>query len=142
VGKEQATIKTIIIHGERMTRLLYLPDDATIIQIEVDIPSKQLAAAINAGLKPVPQLEESPDRLSARLVGNSVIVFPWRMHENYSKVKQYSNLTRRQREVLELAMNGYSKIQIAERMGISRRTVAYHLKSIKTLIQKGDAAGL
>lgn len=124
-----------------MTRLLYLPDDATIIQIEVDIPSRQLAAAINAGLKPVPQLGGGPDRLSARPVGNSVIVFPYRIHEHNPKVLKYSSLTRRQKEVLELAMNGYSNIQIAERMGISRRTVAYHLKSIKTLIQKGNSTG-
>jgi DNA-binding CsgD family transcriptional regulator len=46
-----------------------------------------------------------------------------------------NGLTRRQREVLELASHGYNNEEIARMMGISRRTVSYHLKGIKAQIK-------
>jgi DNA-binding CsgD family transcriptional regulator len=124
-----------------MTRLLYLPDDATIIQLEVEITPRQLSAAVNAGLKPVPQLTGSAHKLSASLVGNTVIVFPQHMHNHPGKSGLRESLTKRQSQVLDLAMSGYSCAQIAGIMGISRRTVAYHLKGIKSLIQPGVISG-
>lgn len=117
-----------------MTRLLYLPDDVTIIQLDVEIPPKQLTAAINAGLKPVPLLVNSNDKLMASQVGKTVIISPKRKRGHPTKILSQNGLTRRQRQVLELASNGYSNAQIASLMGISRRTVSYHLKGIKTQI--------
>ena len=35
-----------------MTRLLYLPDDATVIQLEVELTPDELSAAVNAGMRP------------------------------------------------------------------------------------------
>lgn len=125
-----------------MTRLLYLPDDATIIQLDVNIPPRQLTAAVNAGLTPVPQLSANGQKLSASLVGNTVIVFPSRLHDHPVKSNLRHTLTHRQGQVLELAMSGYSSVQIANIMGISRRTVTYHLKGIKSLIQPGTYAGM
>lgn len=117
-----------------MTRLLYLPDDVTIIQLDVDITARQLAAAINAGLRPVPVLNTNSEKLTASQVGNTVIVSPQRKRGHPATPLQQSNLTRRQRQVLELASHGYSNVEIARLMGISRRTVSYHLKGIKSQI--------
>ncbi len=120
-----------------MTRLLYLPDDATLIQYELNIPPKQLAAAVNSGLQPIPPLSENPQKLSARLIGNTVIVFPFELRENRKRRSPYANLTHRQSQVLELAMHGYSTTQIASLLGLSTRTVTYHLKKVKALIKPG-----
>ena len=125
-----------------MTRLLYLPDDVTIIQLEVEISPKQLTAAINAGLKPVPLLVNSSDRLIASQVGKTVIISPKRKRGHPAKTLASNGLTRRQRQVLELASNGYSNSQIASLMGISRRTVSYHLKGIKTQIHLVPETGI
>jgi DNA-binding CsgD family transcriptional regulator len=118
-----------------MTRLLYIPDDATLIQLEVDISARQLAAAINAGLHPVEALKTSPEPLAASQIGNTVIVSPRRKRGHPVTTLQQSSLTRRQRQVLELAAHGYSNNEIANLMGISRRTVSYHLKGIKAQIR-------
>lgn len=117
-----------------MTRLLYLPDDATIIQMEVPIPPKQLAASINGGDMPVRLLLDSGEQLSASQIGQTVIVSPRRKRGRPAKMRMQNSLTRRQRQVLDLASHGYSNAQIASLMGISRRTVSYHLKGIKTQI--------
>ncbi len=117
-----------------MSRLLYLPDDVTIIKMEIQIPPKQLAASINSGAAPVPLLFDSGERLAASQIGQTVIVSPKRRRGRPAKALARNNLTRRQRQVLELASHGYSNSQIASLMGISRRTVSYHLKGIKTQI--------
>jgi len=124
-----------------MTRLLYLPDDATIIQLEVTIPPRQLAAAVNAGLEPVPHLLKHGQRHLASLVGTTVIVFPRRKRDRVASGSPHPSLTRRQSQVLELAMDGYTNVQIAETMGISVRTVTHHLKGIKARIEPGAIPG-
>jgi DNA-binding CsgD family transcriptional regulator len=118
-----------------MTRLLYIPDDITLIQLDVEISARQLTAAINAGLHPVQALSSSSENLHASQIGNTVIVSPRHRRGHPVRQLQQNNLTRRQRQVLELASNGYSNIEIAKLMGISRRTVSYHLKGIKTQIK-------
>jgi DNA-binding CsgD family transcriptional regulator len=120
-----------------MTRLLYLPDDATVVLLDVTIPARQLAAAVNAGLEPLPQVITPGRRHHASLTGNTVIVFPKRKPAGADQSYFQTVLTPKQNRVLELAMDGNSTEKIAEIMGISRRTVAYHLKGIKTQIQDG-----
>ncbi len=118
-----------------MTRLLFLPDDATIIQMEVSIPPRQLTDSINAGGMPVQVLMDSGEALTASQIGQTVIVSPKRKRGRPARAKRVQDaLTRRQRQVLELASHGYTTTQIAALMGISRRTVSYHLKGIKTQI--------
>jgi DNA-binding CsgD family transcriptional regulator len=118
-----------------MTRLLYLPDDATIIHLDVDVPSRQLAAAVNAGLDPLPGVFIKGQRYTARLVGNTVIIFPYRKRERTAQDFDSKVLTNQQRRVMELAMKGLTNIEIAERLGISRRTVTYHMRGIRERIQ-------
>ena len=60
-----------------MTRLLYLPDDATVIQLEVELTPAELSAAVNAGMRPVPALKSAPPgKLTAIQAGSTVIVTP------------------------------------------------------------------
>jgi len=60
-----------------MTRLLYLPDDATVIQLETEMTPSQLAAAVNAGMRPITALKTAPPGpLNAIQTGKTVIVIP------------------------------------------------------------------
>jgi DNA-binding CsgD family transcriptional regulator len=118
-----------------MTRLLYIPDDITLIQLDVEISARQLTAAINAGLHPVQVLNDADAKLHASQIGNTVIVSPRHQRGHPMRQLQQNYLTRRQRQVLELASNGYSNIEIAKMLGISRRTVSYHLQGIKAQIK-------
>ena len=118
-----------------MTRLLYIPDDITLIQLDVEISPRQLAAAINAGLHPIQALKDNNEKLHASQIGNTVIVSPRRHRGHPVQPLKQDNLTRRQLQVLELASNGYSNIEIAKQLGISRRTVSYHLQGIKAQIK-------
>ena len=117
-----------------MTRLLYLPDDATLIQLEVEIGARQLTAAVNAGLRPIPILNTLAEPLLASQIGNTVIICPKNRRGHSANHLEENGLTKRQLEVLELASRGYSNLEIAQVMGISRRTVSYHLKAIKSRI--------
>lgn len=118
-----------------MTRLVYIPDDVTLIQLEVDISARQLAAAINAGLRPVEALKTSPEPMAASQIGNTVIVSPRNKRGHPVTTLQQSSLTRHQFQYLALAAHGYSNSKIASLMGIPRRSVSYHLKGIKTQIR-------
>ncbi len=42
----------------------------------------------------------------------------------------FSELTSRERELLTALANGWTNLQIASRIGISRNTVKYHLKNL------------
>ncbi len=116
-----------------MTRLLFLPDDKTIVQIEVEMTARQLAAAVNAGLRPLPLLQEAPSgKLIASILGNTVIVAPAsKRGRRRSSTPQKTQLTRRQRQVLELTSLGFSNAEIAATLGLSRRTVSYHLTHLR-----------
>jgi len=118
-----------------MTRLLYLPDDVTLIQLDVATAARPLAAAINAGLRPLPALEDAAGPLTASQIGSTVIVAPRHKRGHPPAPLQQASLTRRQRQVLELASHGYTTEEIARLMGISRRTVSYHLKGIRSRIK-------
>jgi len=63
-----------------------------------------------------------------------VIISPRQKRGRPAKRVIHNGLTRRQKQVLELASNGYSNAQIASLIGISRRTVSHHLQGIKTQI--------
>ncbi len=115
-----------------MTRLLYLPDDATVIQLEVDLPPGQLVAAVNAGMRPLPILRAAPPgKLTASQVNNTVIVAPVRSPGRPAGRREKPDLTRRQGQVLELSSRGFTTSEIAGMLDISRRAVNYHLSMVK-----------
>ena len=107
-----------------MTRLLYLPDDATVIQLEVDLSPAELVAAVNAGLRPLPILRSAPaGKLSATKVNATVIVAPVRQPGRPRRAAERTDLTRRQRQVLELSSRGFTSAEIAGMLDLSRRAV-------------------
>ena len=95
-----------------MTRLLYLPDDATVIQLEVEITPSQLTAAVNAGMRPLAVLKSAPPgKLSAIHAGTTVIIIPG--GEPIS-CKNKSELSKRQAQVFELSARGLSTGEVRE----------------------------
>lgn len=123
-----------------MTRLLYLPDDATVIQLEVDMPADQLCAAVNAGIRPLPVLRNAPpDKLTASEIGGTVIVAPAIQRTTPAKRTHTSaTLSRRQTQVHELAIRGLTSGEIAVMLHLSRRTVNYHLNQVKNRMHLGE----
>ena len=123
-----------------MTRLLYLPDDATVIQLEVDMPAAQLCAAVNAGMRPLPVLRSAPpDNLTASEMGGTVVVAP--VTHRATPLKQThtpASLSRRQTQVHELAIRGLTSGEIAVMLHLSRRTVNYHLNQVKNRMHLGE----
>jgi len=126
-----------------MTRMLFLPDDLTVVQVEVEITPRQLVAAINSGLRPLPVLRDAPSlRLVASQLGNTVVVAPAVKRGRPPRLAPLkTRLTRRQRQVLELKSIGFTTAQIAEALGISRRSVSYHLGQLRQKL-KEDASVL
>ena len=119
-----------------MTRLLYLPDDATVIQLEVDLTPAELLSAVNAGLRPLPILRSAPPgRLSAAQVNTTVVIAPARPRGRPRVSTDKSDLTRRQHQVLELNSRGFSSDEIAGMLNLSRRTVNYHLNQVRRRIR-------
>ena len=119
-----------------MTRLLYLPDDATVIQLEIDLSPAELVAAVNAGLRPLPILRSAPaGRLTATKVNATVIVAPVRQPGRPRRAAERTDLTRRQRQVLELSSRGFNSAEIAGMLDLSRRAVNYHLSQVRKRIR-------
>ena len=119
-----------------MTRLLYLPDDATVIQLEVDLNAAELVAAVNAGLRPLPLLRAAPaGKLNASQVNATVIIAPQRAPGRPRSTTARTDLTRRQRQVLELSSRGFTSTEIAAMLNLSRRAVNYHLNQVRMRIR-------
>ena len=119
-----------------MTRLLYLPDDTTVIQLEIDLSPAELVAAVNSGLRPLQVLRAAPPgRLTAIQVNASVIIAPVRPPGRPRASFSPSDLSRRQRQVLELSSRGFNTIEIAAMLDLSRRAVNSHLAQLRRRIR-------
>ncbi len=123
-----------------MTRLLYLPDDATVIQLEVEISTTQLYTAVNAGMRPLPVLRNSPaEKLVASMIGETVIVAPASaLQKNRTTNTKPTGLSRRQAQVHDLSVRGLTSGEIAVMLHLSRRTVNYHLNQVKNRLRLVD----
>lgn len=116
--------------------MLYLPDDATVIQLEVDLTPAQLADAVNAGMRPVPLLKKAPPgNLAAIQAGGTVIVMPG---ERDASPAGKAEISRRQAQVFELSVHGLSSGEIALLLHLSQRTVNHHLNKVKELMRNGS----
>lgn len=119
-----------------MTRLLYLPDDATVIQLEVELSPSQLCAAVNAGMRPLPILRNAPPgKVTASELGGTVIVAPFTKKATAKTTRSGSGLSRRQAQVHDLSIRGLSSGEIAVMLHLSRRTVNYHLNQVKNRLR-------
>ena len=125
-----------ICRETRMTRLLYLPDDATVIQLEVELAPAELVAAVNAGLRPLPILRGAPaGKFTACQVNATVVIAPARPRGRPRTTADKPDLTRRQRQVLDLSSRGFSSEEIAAMLDLSRRTVNYHLNQVRRRVR-------
>ncbi len=136
----QGSVNLDFLCGVKMTRLLYLPDDVTVIQLEVDMPATQLCAAVNAGIRPLPLLRSAPpDRLTASEMGGTVVVAPAAQRTApFKRTHKPEGLSRRQTQVHELAIRGLTSGEIAVMLHLSRRTVNYHLNQVKNRMHLGE----
>lgn len=119
-----------------MTRLLYLPDDTTVVQLDVDLNASELVTAIHAGLRPLPFLRDSPaGKFIACQMNATVVVAPQRAPGRPRKTSLRADLTQRQRQVLDLSTRGFTSAEIAEMLNLSRRAVNYHLNQLRARIR-------
>lgn len=121
-----------------MARLLFLPDDCTIIVLDMQGENEELVAQVNRGDWQPPAPYDSWAaagglKLCAAIFGAVVIVTTSGIPaETLSgEARQGMQLSRRQWEVLQGVAEGLTNSQIAARLGVDRRTVTHHVTMLK-----------
>lgn len=122
-----------------MTRILFLPDDQTMLWLESTLPAEELAASIDGGRWRLPEpyslrpaLEKSG--LRAIRLGRLVVVMPAALPsggEKKSEISGERKLSLRQRQVLQGLAEGLTTRQIAARLRLRPRTVIMHVAALK-----------
>jgi DNA-binding NarL/FixJ family response regulator len=142
-----------------MTRLLFLPDDQTLVMLDSPLPAADLVKMINERqwMPPEPyatlwELHKKPP-FKVLFQGNLVIIVSsmpvcspdWPDDHDHRVIQ----LSPRQRQVLDLMLEGCTIKEIATHLGLHPRTVALHEAALKkrlgstTLAQSiGHAAAL
>lgn len=123
-----------------MTRLVLLLDEAAILLLESPLPPGVLAGVINSGAwqppRNLPELVERSSHLELHAVslGGMVVAAPV-MQPAKSHTREVgaaiSPLTARQQQVLKGLSEGLTDRQIAARLGITARAVAFHVQKLK-----------
>lgn len=125
-----------------MTRILFLPDDRTILQLEAPETAEELVLAVNAGrwLPPEPYraafvLTGPENVLRASRQGALVVVLlsagGAELPGGPLDTEGRPQLSRRTLEVLHGLAEGLTTRQIAARLGVTPRMVQYHVSEIK-----------
>jgi DNA-binding NarL/FixJ family response regulator len=114
-----------------MTRLLFLPDEHSLVVLDSPLPASALAACVNQGqwTPPEPFAAINPAALHAIRLGKpgrTVIVTPCLPTRQVRRL-----LKPRQRQVLRLLAHGLSNKEIAARLHLHPRTVALHMAALK-----------
>jgi DNA-binding CsgD family transcriptional regulator len=117
------------------TRLLFLPDDQTAIELETHLGMEEVEEKVRTGLWSPPaacsrQTPAASSRLQWRAIrqGQRVIILPAAMPEaDHPSV----HLSPRQHEVLAGLAEGLTLKELALRMHISLRTLCQHISAIK-----------
>ena len=126
-----------------MTRILFLPDDSSIILLETRLLPAALVNAVTRGTWHPPEadfhgLNHNPSgqilpQWSAVQLGKIVVILP-EPHpgeDNPAPVK----LSPRQHQVLNLMVCGLSTKQIASKLHLSPRSVFFHVAALKARLQ-------
>jgi DNA-binding NarL/FixJ family response regulator len=112
---------------------------------------KSLEAGAKAYLVKDAPLGEYVNAINAVIKGDTYLSsnFPPNLLESYRRLRKrgrkgdrFSELTRREREVLQHIANGYTSPQIAQILYISRKTVENHRQNIMKKLNIHDTAGL
>ena len=127
-----------------MTRLLFLPDDETVIVLHSGLAASDLAERVNQGqwTPPAPYDVEKTIALHAIKQGRTVIVTPHLpLDLNKPALNEIRLLLKpRQREVMLLMARGFSNKEIAAQLNKSQRTVALHVATLKALFDASSRA--
>ncbi|HQO98704.1 MAG TPA: helix-turn-helix transcriptional regulator [Anaerolineaceae bacterium] len=115
------------------TRLLFLPNDQTFLLLETALDPAALADAVESGIwHPPAPFESACPPLRALNLGWVVIIFPAQPLE--PAPGEAEGLTPRQGQVLQALADGLTTKEIARRMGVSVRTVRWHIAELKTRV--------
>ena len=125
-----------------MTHILLIFDAQSMLTFEEDQPAALLVENINQGKwippPPAAHLISNLEKRCLRAVslGNWVIASLEEPHEQpRASMPLEIKLSPRQREVLDLLSQGLTSKQIGLRLGLSRRTINYHITALKAKLQ-------
>lgn len=129
--------------------------DIKIIILTIHSEENYLYTALQAGANGYLLKERTADDLllaiEAVMKGETYLSpnFPRRMLDEYKKMvrsgkktDEFSRLTKREREILQLIAEGYTSKEIAKDLYISRKTVENHRANIMNKLDIHDTAGL
>lgn len=117
-----------------MTRILFLPDEQTMLMIDSHLPAAQLAQAINNGIWQPPESIAVADRteyMTLRAVFLNARIIAVIPADRASLLQAPVRLTRRQLQVLQCIVRGMTAKQIARRLGLHPNTTALHIANLK-----------
>jgi DNA-binding CsgD family transcriptional regulator len=131
-----------------MTRLLFLPDDETLVVLDSPLAAADLVSCVNQGKWTPPPLDtpRNPVMAAATLhatrQGRTVIVTPSQPLDlagpALDEIRRL--LKPRQRQVLLLLAHGLSNKEIAVQLDLHPRTVAMHIATLKALFGASSRA--
>jgi DNA-binding CsgD family transcriptional regulator len=112
-----------------MTRLLFLPDDQTLVVLVSPLDAGELVARVNLGqwVPPAPYDKGNAVHpiLHATWLGRTVVISPGLPLEKIHRL-----LKPRQRQILLLVAHGLSNKEIAVRLKLHPRTVALNIAAL------------
>lgn len=122
-----------------MARVLFLPDESSVIWLQSAWPAETLAAQVRSRRWQPPEpyaswLREGGHTLSCAVFGGLVIIQVEQPGPAPARPPELSGpmLTRREIEVLQYMAEGLNLAEIAGRLGLSVRTVSSHIRRIKS----------
>jgi len=133
-----------------MTRILFLPDDRTVMWLESALSPAEIVRAVGSGrwMPPLPYVA-NPGMLCALRYGNLVLVAPSSLlGDDRSQLPAPGGeplreaLTQRQRELLLGLAEGLTTVQVATRIGISKRQVRRYVGILKRRLGASTLAQL
>ncbi len=116
-----------------MTRILFLPDEQTMLVIDSNLPATQLVQAINSGRwqPPVDLPAGATDRAGLKAVYLTARILAVIPAGRASTLQSPVRLTRRQLQVLQCIVRGMTAKQIARQLGLHPNTTAMHIANLK-----------
>ena len=116
-----------------MTRILFLPDEQTMLVIDSNLPATQLVQAINSGRwqPPVDLPAHNADHAGLKAVYLTARILAVIPAGRASTLQSPVRLTRRQLQVLQCIVKGMTAKQIARQLGLHPNTTAMHIANLK-----------
>ena len=134
-----------------MTRLLFLPDDQTLMLLDSPLAAGDLVECVNQDrwTPPAPYDASHGDQIAAPLhairlgsQASTVIITPHLPFDlaEASRAEIHRRLKPRQRQILLLLAHGLTNKETAVQLGLHPRTVAQHIAALKVLFGASSRA--